>query len=282
MPEAQAKSLWTPPTGTLGQIVGETVGRVAELQRNADRWAAEARAVANAPGERSSLRAALRCATVAVIAEVKRQSPSKGAINIGLDAAQQAIAYEAGGAAAISVLTEPLHFGGSPDDLRAVVAAVRIPVIKKDFHIDAVQLYQARALGASAALLIARALSPDTLGELVRVADDLGLETLVEVRDGRELETALTVGATIVGVNNRNLETLVIDDTTAERIVPLIPASVVGVAESGMRERSDVERAAAFGADAVLVGSAISAAADPRAAVASLSQVPVQRDARPN
>jgi len=276
MPEAQARFSWTPPTGTLGRIIGEASARVAELQRDVDAW----RARASGAGARPSFREALRRETVAVIAEVKRQSPSKGAINVGLDAAEQAVAYEAGGAAAISVLTEPAHFGGSPDDLRAVVAAVGIPALKKDFHIDAVQLYEARALGASAALLIARALSPELLHDLVRIANDIGLETLVEIRDERELETALSVGATVIGVNNRDLETLVIDDATASRVVPHIPAALIAVAESGMRERSDIERAASFGADAVLVGSAISAASDPRAAVAALSRVPVQRSAR--
>lgn len=279
MPEAQAKFSWTPPTGTLGRIVGEASARVAELQRDADAWRVRA-AQAGKAEPRPSFREALRRETVAVIAEVKRQSPSKGAINVGLDAADQASAYEAGGAAAISVLTEPVHFGGSPDDLRSVVARVRIPALKKDFHVDVVQLYEARALGASAALLIARAVSPDTLRTMVHVAEDIGLETLVEIRDERELDVALAAGATIIGVNNRNLETLVIDESTASRIVPLIPTSLVAVAESGMRERVDIERAAQFGADAVLVGSAISAAADPRAAVQALSQVPVARQAR--
>jgi indole-3-glycerol phosphate synthase len=224
---------------------------------------------------------ALRRSTVGVIAEVKRKSPSKGAIRLGINAVDQACAYEEGGAAAISVLTEPSYFGGSDDDLVAVSKAVKIPALKKDFHVDIVQLYQARALGASAALLIARALSPEKLGEMLRVAEEIELETIVEVRDERELERALEHGARIVGVNNRNLETLVIDDTTAERIVPQIPASCVAIAESGMSTSNDVLRAAAFGADAVLVGSAISASDDPRAAVASLAGIAVQRDGRP-
>jgi indole-3-glycerol phosphate synthase len=276
MPEVQANLLWTPPTGTLGRIAAEAAARAETLRREAEGWRARAAAAPPAP----SFRAALRRPTVAVIAEVKRRSPSKGTINPGLDAVAQASAYEAGGAAAISVLTEPVHFGGAPEDLVAVRAAVRIPILKKDFHVDAIQLYEARALGASAALLIARALPPATLREFVRLADDIGLETLVEIRDARELDAALNAGATVIGVNNRDLETLEIDATTAAQLIPSIPATLVAVAESGMRERADVARAAAAGADAVLVGSAISASADPQAAVAQLSDVPVRRDGR--
>ncbi len=217
---------------------------------------------------------ALRGPTVRVIAEVKRRSPSKGSINPGLDPAGRAAAYEAGGAAAISVLTEPLHFGGSTADLESVRSRVGIPLLKKDFHLDTVQIFEARLLGASAVLLIARALDPAVLPRLVSVAESVGLESLVEVRSPDELSRALDAGARVVGVNCRNLETLEVDVAVAEALMPRIPPDVVAVWESGIETPADVARAAASGADAVLVGSAISAASDPTAAVRGLAGVP--------
>jgi indole-3-glycerol phosphate synthase len=236
--------------------------RSAELERLA----------AATPGA-PSLVAALRGTKVAVIAEVKRRSPSKGAIAPGLDAVDQARAYVEGGAAAISVLTEPEHFSGCLEDLVAVRVAVTVPALRKDFHVRPIQLVEARSAGASAALLIARALDPGRLREMVQVGRALGLELLVEIRDEAELDRALELGAAMIGVNNRDLESLVIDPATAERLVPLIPSSVVAIAESGVKTRADVERYAACGADAVLVGSSISAAADPSAATRTLSEV---------
>jgi indole-3-glycerol phosphate synthase len=220
-----------------------------------------------------SFAVALAGETVAVIAEVKRHSPSKGAIRPDIDAVQQARAYADGGAAAVSVLTEPTHFGGSVGDLEAIVAKGRIPTLKKDFHVDRVQLFEARALGASAALLIARALSPADLTLLAGVARDIGLDVLVEIRDEVELDRALGVDAGIIGINNRNLETLDIDANTAMRLLPLIPPSVIAVAESGMQTAADVARVASVGVDAVLVGSSVSAADDPRAAVRALTGI---------
>ena len=208
-----------------------------------------------------------------IIAEIKRRSPSKGWIQPSIAAGDQGSAYQAGGAAAISVLTEPVHFGGSPEDLIDVRARVGIPVLKKDFHIDPIQLVEAKALGASAALLIVRALSPDALRRMADAGRSLGLELLIEVRNDEELARALDVGAEVVGVNNRNLETLVIEPGTAERMLELIPSSVVAVAESGVASRSDVERFARHGADAVLVGSVVSAADDPTGAVRALAGV---------
>jgi len=230
------------------------------------------RALAHAPAP-LPFAAALRGAQVAVIAEVKRRSPSRGTINAGLDAPSQAAAYAAGGAAAISVLTEPTHFGGSNDDLRAVRDLVRIPVLKKDFHLDPVQLLEARVLGASAALLIARAIHPAALAGLVDEARGLGLETLVEVRSEAELEGALAAGAAVVGVNCRDLETLEMDARVAEWLVARIPPGVIAVWESGIATPADVEHAAASGADAVLVGSAVSAASDPAQAVRALAAI---------
>jgi indole-3-glycerol phosphate synthase len=265
----QAFPAWSPPGGTLGQIVAETRVRVAKLRRR--RKALEAAAIA----ERRvpSLAAALRRDDVGVIAELKRRSPSRGAINAGLLPGPQAAAYVAGGAAAISVLTEPRHFGGAPEDLTAVRTATDVPLLKKDFHLDPVQLIEARALGASALLLIARAIDPRTLEALVAEAEALGLESVVEVRTEAELERALRTAAPVIGINCRDLESLTMDFAVIERLVPLIPRDRVAVAESGIRSRSDVEQAAACGADAVLVGSAVSAAADAATAVRALTGV---------
>ena len=272
----QAFLPWTPPGGTLGTICHEAEARAAELHSREDELERAAATIPMGP----SLAAALRGSDVRLIAEVKRRSPSKGAIAPALEAPAQARAYVNGGAAAISVLTEPVHFGGSATDLRDVRAAVAVPALKKDFHVRPIQLVEARALGASAALLIARALSPERLREMTETAQRLALEVLVEVRDESELERALECGATMIGVNNRDLETLVIDPSTAERIVPRIPAGLLAVAESGIGTREDIERYAASGADAVLVGSSISAATDPVAATRAL--VGVSRRARGN
>ncbi len=228
---------------------------------------------ANAVGVVPEFAAALRAKQIGIIAEVKRSSPSKGAINLGLDLTQQVVAYESGGAAAISVLTEPTRFGGSNEDLIRARAAVRIPLLKKDFHVAAIQILEARSLGASAALVIARAVPPGRLEELLLAGNDAGIEILVEIRDERELDLALTLGANLIGVNNRNLETLEIDPETSLRLLPLIPRDVVAIAESGVRTANDVERLGKAGADAVLVGSELSASSDPRAAVRSLTGI---------
>jgi indole-3-glycerol phosphate synthase len=217
--------------------------------------------------------AALRTANVAIIAEVKRSSPSKGAINIGLDIEKQVRAYEKGGAAAISILTEPRRFSGSNQDLTRARIAVRTPLLKKDFHVDVVQILEARSLGASAALVIARAVPPARLKELVRAGNEFGIEILVEVRDAGELDLALSLDARLIGVNNRNLETLEIDPETSLRLLPLIPREVVAIGESGVKSMGDVTRLAAAGADAVLIGSELSASADPEAAVRALTGV---------
>ena len=224
-----------------------------------------------------SLVRALRGKDVAVLAEVKRRSPSKGSIDDSLDAVTQARAYVDGGAVAVSILTEENHFGGTIDDLQRVRASLDVPVLKKDFHVAPIQLLEARALGASAALLIARAIAPARLAELMEYARTIGLDVLVEVRDDDELRRALDSGATMIGVNNRNLETLEIDPRTAERLIPMMPADVLAIAESGVTSRADVERYAERGADAVLVGSALSAAADPLAATRQICGVPRRR-----
>jgi indole-3-glycerol phosphate synthase len=282
MPETQAFSaqrrVWTPPSGTLGGLVRAAYARAAAQGHEEAEW----RARAEATSAVASFRDALLRPTLSVVAEIKRSSPSKGPINPGMEATSRAKSYEDAGAAAISVLTEPDWFGGSMADLSAVAAVVSVPVLRKDFIVASVQLYEARARGASAALLIVRALRPEALAELHDVGSRIGLDLLVEVRDEAELAVALDVGATIVGVNNRDLESLQIDPHTVDRVLPRIPRGIVAVAESGMTSRLDLQRAAGAGADAVLIGSAVSAAADPGGMVRSYAGIPVERDARPS
>ncbi len=208
--------------------------------------------------------------SVAVIAELKRRSPSRGDINAALDLETRARAYVDGGAAALSVLTQTSHFGGTAADLADVAAVVDRPLLRKDFIVSPLQIVEARGLGASAVLLIARGLSPTLLRSLAVAAGDEGLETLIEVRDEAELERALESRANVVGVNNRNLETLAIDAAVSERLIPLIPPGVPAVYESGISDRSGVDHAARCGADAVLVGSSLSAAPEGVAAVRAL------------
>jgi len=266
----QASSAWTPPSGTLGCIVDEARTRARALKNRAADLEREAAVVKGV----LPFAPALRAASVGVIAEVKRRSPSKGWIQPSLDAAKQAAAYASAGAVAISILTEPDHFAGSTNDLTQARRAVSVPVLKKDFHVAPIQLVEAKSLGASAALLIVRALGPVGLRELLATARELALEVLVEVRDERELDLALECDAAIVGINNRNLETLAIDAGTSERLLGRVPADVIAIAESGVVSRSDVERVARVGADGILVGSSVSSAADPAGAVRSLTGVP--------
>ena len=199
-----------------------------------------------------------------------------------MDVASQVRSYEAGGASALSVLTEPTRFGGSNDDLVRARTVVGLPVLKKDFHVEPAQILEAKAIGASAALVIVRAVHPAKLEELLRTAQSVALEVLVEVRDEHELELALSLGATMVGINNRNLETLEIDASTALRILPLVPRAVIAVAESGFKTAADIERAAAAGADAVLIGSEVSGSSDPKATVKAVTGVTRRDGARPS
>lgn len=205
-----------------------------------------------------------------VIAEVKRASPSAGAISAGLDAVAQARAYQEAGAAAISVLTDGPGFGGSLADLVAVRAAVDLPVLRKDFTVGGWQLAEARAAGADAALLIVAALSDDELERLLDRCGELGLSALVEVHDAAELERAADAGASIVGVNNRNLHTFQVDLGTSVRLIPTFPAGMVAVAESGVRTAEDARRLRAAGAPNLLVGEALVRAPDPGALLREL------------
>lgn len=220
-----------------------------------------------------SLSRALKRERVALVAEVKRRSPSAGVIRDDLDPGERAALYARHGAAAISVLTDHPHFGGSVDDLRAAASRVEVPLLRKDFILDELQIVEARAAGAAAVLLIVRALLPERLEALLASARDAGLDALVEVHSGPELDRALGAGAEIIGVNSRDLDTFSLDVAGAWELLARVPADRVAVAESGMRTADDVERAAAAGADAVLVGTALSAAPDPAGLLRQLSQV---------
>lgn len=260
---------WHPPTGTLGTLVRAARPRIDQLrarQPQLERLAAE-----RLP--RAGLASALRRADVAVIAEVKRRSPSKGDLAPDLDAAVQALHFARGGAAAVSILTEPDHFGGRPGDIEAAAEQVSVPLIRKDFNVDPLQLLEAAAMGASGVLLIARAMPPADLRALVAEARRLGLEPLVEVRSERELDDAVAAEALVIGVNVRDLETLEMDPAVAARLIPRIPANCLAVWESGVRSVEDVERAAAAGADAVLVGSSLSASDEAEQAVRALTGI---------
>jgi indole-3-glycerol phosphate synthase len=215
----------------------------------------------------------LRAPGSSVIAEVKRRSPSKGALADIPDPTVLAGAYERGGAAAISVLTEERRFGGSLDDLRAVRAAVDIPLLRKDFIVTDYQVLEARAAGADLVLLIVASLSDDELRRLHDHARELGLTVLVEVHDEPEAERAVALGAELVGVNARNLKTLDVDPATFGRLAPQLPDEVVKVAESGIGGRDDVARFVAEGARAVLVGETLVKGGDPEAAVRSMTGV---------
>jgi indole-3-glycerol phosphate synthase len=227
------------------------------------------RLAAGAPAPRDAY-AALRRPGVAVIAEVKRASPSKGQIAEIPDPADLATEYAAGGARCVSVLTEGRWFGGSLEDLAAVRAAVDIPVLRKDFVVSSYQVHEARAHGADLVLLIVAALEQNALVGLLERIESLGMTALVEVHDEEEADRALEAGARVIGVNARNLRTLEVDRSVFERIAPGLPSNVVKVAESGVRGPHDLIRYASVGADAVLVGEGLVTKKSPRDAVAEL------------
>jgi indole-3-glycerol phosphate synthase len=212
----------------------------------------------------------LKAEGVAVIAEVKRSSPSKGSLADIADPAALAADYESGGAAVISVLTEPRRFGGSIDDLVAVRRAVDVPVLRKDFIISSYQLWEARVHGADLALLIVAALEQEALVSLVERAQSLGLTPLVECHTPDEVARAVDAGATVIGINVRDLRTLEVDRDVFARVAPHVPEQVVCIAESGVRGPHDVIEYARAGADAVLVGESLVTGRDPRSAVADL------------
>ena len=213
-----------------------------------------------------------------IIAEIKRASPSKGDIRTGVDPIRQALAYEKAGAGAISVLTDEAFFKGSVEDLKAVSDAVRIPVLCKDFIIDEIQIDRAKAYGASVILLIAAALSPERLRQLYDYARGAGLEVLLEVHNEAELETAVEIGARIIGINNRNLKTFDVDLGVAKKLAPKISnPDVLVISESGIRTRKDVVRAEHAGAKGILVGETLMRANDPETAIKRLTGLPEKR-----
>ena len=205
-----------------------------------------------------------------MIAEIKRRSPSKGDLAPDLVPEVQAKAYESGGATCLSVLTDAEFFGGSPDDLVAASMATGLPVLRKDFTVGPADVCDAALMGADAVLLIAAALSPSLLAELAGLAAHLGLDALVEVHDESEVAVAVAAGATLIGVNQRDLVTFEVDADRAVRVAASIPPGVVRVAESGIRGAGDVTRLAEAGYDAVLVGESLVRSGDPAAAVAAL------------
>jgi indole-3-glycerol phosphate synthase len=260
-------------TTYLDAILAAHRGRVAADNRPFERLADEARAVPPTRGFAGALAVGF-----SVIAEVKRRSPSKGAIGEGLDPATLAASYERGGAACISVLTDAEHFGGSPADLAAARDAVSLPVLRKDFTVSLADVCDARVMGADALLLIVAALDDSELSDFHAFATELGLDALVEVHDEHELERALQVNATLIGVNQRDLFTFDVDTDRAVRLAPRMPEGVVRVAESGITGPEAAAPLAAAGYHAVLVGESLVRSADPSAAVAALRAVGEKTD----
>jgi len=225
--------------------------------------------VTKAPLPRGFEAALRKPAEVSVIAEFKRRSPSAGEINPYAQAGGVASVYESAGASAISILTDETYFGGSLDDLRAVREAVGVPLLRKDFVLDRVQLFEARAAGADAVLLIVRALSDARLSELLDLAGELGLAAVVEAHDEREIDRGLAAGARIIGVNARDLAQFEVDLDHSLSLIETLPAQVIAIAESGIRGPEDAAAAGSAGADAILVGGWLMKG-DPQAGVAAL------------
>jgi indole-3-glycerol phosphate synthase len=219
---------------------------------------------------------ALRAPGLSIIAEIKRRSPSGGDLRPDLSAAELARIYAGSGAAALSVLTDARYFGGSLQDLVDARAACDLPVLQKDFVVDEYQLHEARSSGADAVLLIVRALRPLDLARLIGLADDLGLAALVETHSGDEVRVALEAGARIVGVNNRDLDTLRTDPSLALSLRDLVPPDRIFVAESGVSEPEQIDALAVAGAHAVLIGEALLRAPDPGARLRELTRLAVQ------
>jgi indole-3-glycerol phosphate synthase len=225
----------------------------------------------SARGEDRPFSEALVRPGLSLIAEFKRRSPSNDDIALGADVPEQVGAYERGGAAALSVLTDERHFGGSLEDLRAARAACGLPIIRKDFIVDPYQLYEAAVNGADAVLLIVRALGDRDLRALYAEARSLDLDCLVEVHDAEELERALAADAEVIGINNRNLDQGVVDLTTTFELMPDVPAGKTVVAESGISGRDELEELERVGVDAVLIGTTLMRAEDPEAKTRELT-----------
>jgi indole-3-glycerol phosphate synthase len=256
----------TTPQDLLRRLVDGSRERAAPLQPHLGRLVDHCGSMAPT----RSLGAALAAPGLSVIAEIKRRSPSAGAIAPELDAIAVARAYQDGGAAAVSVLTEPTGFGAWPADLPAVARHADLPTLRKDFVVEAVQVWETRAMGADAMLLIAGILGDRLLRELLATARSAGLECLVEAHTLSEVAVAVDAGAEIIGVNNRDLDTFTVDLRNAERLRASIPDGVLTVAESGVSSPESAARMADAGYDAILVGEAASRATDPEGFIASL------------
>lgn len=262
----------------LDRILATKRGEVAELARRRSELSDRVRDLPPARPFASALR---RDSEVAVLAEIKRRSPSAGPIRPGAVPADVARGYLQGGAAALSVLTDREYFGGSLEVLEEVRAAVDLPLLRKDFVIDPLQVWEARVAGADALLLIVRALEPALLEDLQALAEETGLDTLVEVHDQAELDLALRIGARVVGVNNRDLATFTTDLSLSERLAAGVSREVTLVAESGIRDAGDVRRLGESGVDAVLVGESLMRQPDLAAAVDALTGQPKLPASRP-
>jgi indole-3-glycerol phosphate synthase len=246
----------------LTRILEDKRREVAHLRAESDPADLAARCVELSP-VRSLAGAISGGREVSVIAEIKRRSPSRGPLNDNLDPVALASAYESAGAAAISVLTDSPHFGGSPADLQAARKVTGLPILRKDFVVDEIQLYESRLMGADAVLLIVAALTPENLRKLLHMSEEIGLEALVEVHDTKEATRAVECGATLIGVNNRNLRTFEVSLETSRLVRSSLPADRLCVSESGIRSRDDVVRVEEWGFDAVLVGESSVTADDP-------------------
>jgi indole-3-glycerol phosphate synthase len=245
--------------------------RITAIRREREPLAAlEQRAASASPDGARFERELGTAGRVNVIAECKRRSPSKGVLAAEYDPVRIATQYERGGAAALSVLTEPTFFDGAIEHLSAVRAAVALPIIRKDFVVNEYQLFEARAAGADAVLLIVAALAQPELERLQRRAGELGLAALVEVHDEQELTRAVDAGARIIGVNNRNLRTLSVDVDASYRLASRLPNDVIGVSESGLKSHEELEKLAAAGYRAFLIGERFMTAPDPAAALSHL------------
>ncbi|KXK05719.1 MAG: indole-3-glycerol-phosphate synthase [Acidobacteria bacterium OLB17] len=260
-------------TTFLDKIVAETRERIEARRPEADLGRLRVEAEAARRG-RESYRLASALSTenrVNIIAEIKRASPSRNVIDPNVDAAERAATYERNGAAAISILTEPKYFGGSLDDIRRARAEVKLPILRKDFIVDESQILDAAIAGADAILLIVAALDEDRLRELLSVANELGLDALVETHDLEELHTAARIGAKIIGVNNRDLHTLEVDLATSFALAEHRPAGALLVAESGIRNADEIKKLREAGFNAFLIGEALMFAGDPAGKLAALA-----------
>ena len=253
----------------LDDILARTRADLAE-RRLAQPLAALEATARSCPPARSLARALRQPGAIGCIAEFKRRSPSAGWIAEGADPTAIARAYAAGGAAAMSVLTDGPFFGGVAADLMAARAACDLPVLRKDFIVDRYQIVEARAIGADAILLIVAALTDAALAALLAATREVGLEALVEAHDAAEVARAVAAGATVIGINNRDLRTFTVDRDLSARLRPAVPADRVIVAESGIRDAADVARLRAAGVDAILVGETLMRAPDPAAALRAL------------